>query len=95
MNGEEPLVKIVGAKITQSEYDYVLNISKEKKWSVSLVLREMLKEQMKPNVKTILSEKIHTLFYQGYFDEFLEDLALNEPELFKEYTNSQEALACL
>lgn len=51
MYEEEPLVKMTGTKLTQSEFDYILSISKEKKWSVSQVLREIVRESMKKEVE--------------------------------------------
>ncbi|MHA1401964.1 MAG: hypothetical protein ACTSQE_16555 [Candidatus Heimdallarchaeaceae archaeon] len=53
MYEEEPLVKMTGTKLSQSEYDYLLSISKEKKWSVAQVLREIVRESMKQEVKAV------------------------------------------
>ncbi len=51
MYDEEPLVKFTGAKLTQAEYDYLLSVSKEKKWSIAQVLREIVRESMKKEVE--------------------------------------------
>lgn len=47
----------------------------------------IVKEQLTPVV--VINEKIDALFYQGFFDEFLEELAEKEPKLFNEYTKQQ------
>ena len=47
----------------------------------------IVKEQLTPSV--VINEKIDALFYQGFFDEFLEELAEKEPKLFNEYTKQQ------
>ncbi|MCG3255237.1 MAG: hypothetical protein KAU62_04050 [Candidatus Heimdallarchaeota archaeon] len=47
----------------------------------------IVKEQLTPVV--VINEKIDALFYQGFFDEFLEELAEKEPKLFDEYTKQQ------
>ena len=51
MYEEEPLVKMTGTKLTQKEFDFILEKSREKKWSVSQVLREIVRDAMKQEVE--------------------------------------------
>ena len=51
------------------------------------VILEIVNEQLTPNL--IIKGKIDTLFYQGYFEEFLEELEEKEPEIFNEYIKTQ------
>jgi hypothetical protein len=53
MYEEEPLVKMTGTKLTQTEYDYIVTVSKEKKWSVAQVLREIVRDAMKQEVEVV------------------------------------------
>ena len=58
--------------------------------TIRIIVRELariVKEQLTPSLN--IEEKINTLFYQGYFEEFLEELAEKEPKLFNEYTKQQ------
>jgi len=49
--------------------------------------RNIQKAQLTPSLN--INEQLDTLFYQGYFEEFLEELSEKEPELFNEYTKQQ------
>ncbi len=53
MYEEEPLVKMTGTKLTQTEYDYIVTVSKEKKWSVAQVLREIVRDAMKQEIEAV------------------------------------------
>jgi len=55
-----------------------------------LKLKEIFKEKTAATKGKGILDKIDTLFYQGYFEEFLEELEEKEPELFDEYNKKND-----
>jgi len=50
MSDKEKFTEVALTRLTESEYSFIENISKQKKWTISQVLREMIRDKMKEEV---------------------------------------------